>query len=195
MFTEYFSIIPLLSFHHQLHRLHDLLHVNLVPYIPPRSLYVKLLSMPVCKQPDVADVTGQDFLTNLRDTRLVGNSACYPGPRLTITFCFPTCIIPTEINLYVICENIDVVNKSLPYVIKNLAWVVTVLFFLCCCVVVAYIFNSFYLEPAPIFHTLCNVIIISSTHLSVAINFSTVSTPYTIPYNASIMENNFRKHL
>ena len=81
-----------------------------------------------------------------------------------------------------LCEKIYIVDKALQYVIKFVAWIVTALSFLYFCFI-----------PAPIFHTLYNVIIVISTHLSEAINFTTSYTLDTIPYNASIMENNFRK--
>ena len=177
MFTEYFSLTPLLSFHHKLHHLHDFLHLKVAPYIPPKRLHMKLVSMPVFKWPDTVDVTDQDCLTTLRDTRCVCNSACYPSPCPSITSCLPTYLIPTEIKFGVICQKIDVVNKESPYVIKFVALIVTILSFLCCCVVVADIFESFYLYPAPIVHTLCNVIVVFSTHMSAEINCTTGYTP------------------
>ena len=84
-------------------------------------------------------------------------------------------------------------NKASPYVIEFVAWVVTVLSFLYWCVVVAEFFYYLYSDPAPIVYTLCNVIILVSTHMPAAINCATGSTMDTIPYNASIMANNFRK--
>ena len=96
-------------------------------------------------RPDVMDVTDQDCLAILSDTRRVGNLAYYPIPRLTITFCRSTFFIPTEIKFSVICEKIDVVNKVLPYVIKFVACIAIVLSFLCCCVVVSYVFTLFIL--------------------------------------------------
>ena len=59
------------------------------------------------------------------------------------TFCFPTCVIPTYIKFGIICEKIDVLNKSLPYAIKFLARILTVLSFLFFCVVVADCFLLF----------------------------------------------------
>ena len=160
MFTEYFYLIPPLSFHHQRHHLHDLLHLNIAPCIPTRMLHMQLLSVTLCTRPDTVDVTDQDCLATLRDNRIVGNLECYTSPCLTINCCFPPCLIPIETKFGVIFEKIDVVNKASPYVIK--------------------------LETDPIVHPLCNVIIIVSTHLLAAKNCVTGSTPDTIPYNTSI---------
>ena len=98
---------------------------------------MKLVYVPICTGTDTVDVTAQDYLATLRETRLVGNSACYTSSCITITWCCPTCLIPTEIKFDVLYEKIDVVNKASPYVIKFVYWIVTVLYFLCFCVVVA----------------------------------------------------------
>ena len=52
-----------------------------------------------------------------------------------------------------------------------------------------------YLDPAPILHPLCNSIIIVRSHQKVEINCATGSTPDNIPHNATIMTNNFAKHI
>ena len=57
---------------------------------------------------------------------------------------------------------------------------------------VTYFIETFHLDPAPIFNNLCNVIIVVSTHMPVAINCAADSTLDTILYNASIMETNLR---
>ena len=98
---------------------------------------MQLVSVHACMWPDVVDVTDQDCLETLCDTMLVGNLACYPSPRLTITCCLPNCLISTEITFGVISEKIDVVNKASPYVINFVAMIVTVLSFPYCFVVVA----------------------------------------------------------
>ena len=90
-----------------------------------------------------------------------------------------------------ICDKIDVVNKASPYLIKFVARIVTVLSFICWCVIFAEFLNSFYLYPAQIVHPLCNAIIIFSTHIPKEIHFATGSALDTIPYNVSIMANNF----
>ena len=106
-------------------------------------IHMKLVSVPVCTKPDAVDVTDQDCLTTLHDTSLVENLACYPSPRLTITCCFPTCLIPTEINSGMLCDKLDVLNKAYLYVINVLVWIVTVLSFLCCYVFVTECFDYF----------------------------------------------------
>ena len=104
-------------------------------------VHIKLMSVSVCPRYAAVEVTKQDFLATLSDTRIVGNSACYPNYCLTTTICWPTCIIPTEINFFGLFEKIDIVNKALPYVINCVAWIVTVLNFICCCVIVAEFFT------------------------------------------------------
>ena len=137
---------------------------------------MKIVSVPIFIWPDVVDVTDQDCMDTLCDTSIVGDSACYTRHHLTTTFCCPTCLIPTEINFGMIGEKIDVVNKALPYVIIFVARIVTVLSFICCCVIVAEFFDSFYLEPAPISNPPCNVIIVFITHITSAIDCATGST-------------------
>ena len=190
---EYLSFFALLSFRHQLHHLHDFLHLNIVPYIPTRRLHKQLLSVPVCIHPDVVDAIDRDYLATLYDTRLVGNLVCYPSHRLTITFCCLTCLIPTYIKFGVHFDKMDVLNKTFPCVIKFVAQIVTSVSFLFWCVRVAEFFYHFYLGPLPIVYPLCNFIIILRTHLPTEINYATGYTPDTILYNASIMENNFRE--
>ena len=73
---EYFCLAPLISYHHQLQHLHYFLHLNISPYIPPRRLQMELVSVPLYARPDAVDISDQDCLVNLRDTRLVGNLAC-----------------------------------------------------------------------------------------------------------------------
>ena len=73
---EYFYLIPLLSLYYQIHNFHDLLHLNLAPYIPYRRLHVKLVSVTVCKRPDTVDVTEQDCIATLCGTRIIRNLAC-----------------------------------------------------------------------------------------------------------------------
>ena len=98
---------------------------------------MKLVSVTVCMRTYTVDMTEQDYMATICDTSLVGNSACEPSPCLART-CFPqTCLIPTDIKFSLICEKIDAVNKALTYVIKCLALIVTILSYLCCCVVVA----------------------------------------------------------
>ena len=86
---------------------------------------MKLVYVPVCMQPDALDFTYQDCMSTICDAMIYVNSACQPRPHLTITRCFPTCVIPKEIKFRVICENIDAVNKASPYVIKFVAQIVT----------------------------------------------------------------------
>ena len=93
------------------------------------------MSVTICKRNDAVYVTYQDYLDALCDTRRVVNLSCYPRPRLTITFCCPAYLIPTEIKFGMIFDKIDVVNKALPYVIISVARIVTILSFLCCCAV------------------------------------------------------------
>ena len=76
VFTEYFFLIYLLSFHHQLHHLHDFLHLNLTPYIPSRRIHMQLVSVSIYTHTDAVDASVQDCLDNIQDTRLVENSAC-----------------------------------------------------------------------------------------------------------------------
>ena len=71
-----FSLVPLLSFCHQFQNLNDLFLLNVAPYIPPRRIHMKFVSMPVCMWPDAVDTTDQYRLTTLYDTRLVGYSDC-----------------------------------------------------------------------------------------------------------------------
>ena len=104
LLKEYFSLTPLLYFHYQVCHLHYLLQINLYPYIPLRRLHTQLNSLPISKRPDSVDLTYQDCMATLLYTRLVGNPACYPSPRLTTTCFFPTCIIPTDIKLVMLCE-------------------------------------------------------------------------------------------
>ena len=40
-------LCPLISFHHQLHRLLDSLHLNIAPYIPPRRIHMQLMYVPI----------------------------------------------------------------------------------------------------------------------------------------------------
>ena len=70
-----FFITALLSFHHQLHQLDDLIHLNLVPYITPRRIHMQFFSVPVWTWPDTVDATDQDCVSTLCETRLVRNSA------------------------------------------------------------------------------------------------------------------------
>ena len=63
---------PPLSFRHQLKQPHDYLCLDLALYVPPRSLHVQLVYMPVCVRPAAADVADQDCQTTLRDIKLVG---------------------------------------------------------------------------------------------------------------------------
>ena len=70
---EIFSLVPLLSFHHQLRHLQYLLLLNAVPLIPPNMIHVQLVSLPVLTRPDAVEITDQDCLVTLCDTRLVGN--------------------------------------------------------------------------------------------------------------------------
>ena len=92
---------------------------------------MKIVSVHVYMRPNAVDFTDQEYLVTLRNTRLVVNLDFYPSPRLTITCCCPTCLIPTEIKFGVLCEKIDFVNLVLPYVFKCLDQIVTVLYFLC----------------------------------------------------------------
>ena len=151
------------------------------------------MSVPICTHTDAVDLPVQDCLPNIHATRLVGNLACSSISCLTITCCCPTCLIPTEIKFDALCEKIDVVNKAVTYVIKFVAWIVTVLSFICLCVVVADIFYSFYLEPVPIVHPMYKFIIVVITHLPATINCATGSTQDTAPYNSSIMANSSSK--
>ena len=118
---------------------------------------MQLLSMTLCLLTDLVGLTDQDCLETLCDTMLVGNLACYPSPRLTITCCLPTCIITTEIKFGVISEKIDVVNNASSYVINFVSQVLIVLSFPCCCVVVAdfllFLFGSITSSLCPVqFH-------------------------------------------
>ena len=104
---------------------------------------MQIVNVHVCTWPNVVDVTDQDCLNILRDTRLLGDFTCQPSPRPTIIFCFPTYIIPTQINFGVRCEKIDIVNKVFLYVIKLVSRIVTVISFLFCCVIVVEFFTLF----------------------------------------------------
>ena len=78
---------------------------------------MKLVSVSICTRPGMVDITDQDYLAaTVCDTRLVVNWECYPIPILTITRCYPTCIIPIDIKFGVLFEKIDVVNMAFPYV-------------------------------------------------------------------------------
>ena len=98
-------------------------------------------------RPDTVDVTDEDCMATLCDNRLVGNSAYYSIPRLTIAFFCPTFLILTEIKFGIICNKIGVVNKSLPYAMKIVARIVTILSFLYFFGIVAEFFTIFF-EPA-----------------------------------------------
>ena len=76
VFTAYFSLVPILSFNDQIHRLHASLHLNLSPYILPSRLHMQLVYVPVCTWTDAVDVTDQDCMYTLCYTILVGNTAC-----------------------------------------------------------------------------------------------------------------------
>ena len=92
---------------------------------------MKLVSVSICTRPGMVDITDQDYLAaTVCDTRLVVNWECYPIPILTITRCYPTCIIPIDIKFDARCDKIDFLNKAVPYVIKFVAWFVTVLSFI-----------------------------------------------------------------
>ena len=106
-------------------------------------IHIQLLSVPVCTIPYVVDATDQDCLTTLHGNSLVETISFYPIPRLTITFCFPTCIIPTDIKSGIFCDRFDVLNKASMYVINFVVWILTVLSFICCYVVVAEFFGYF----------------------------------------------------
>ena len=109
----------------------------------PSSPHIQLVSVPVFTRTDAVEVTDQDCLSTLFDTRIVVNFSCYPSPRITINFCWPTCIIPKEIKFVVICEKIDVVNQVSQYLIRLLSHIVTVLSFLCWCFIVAKVLKLF----------------------------------------------------
>ena len=91
---------------------------------------MKLVSLTVCTRPDEVDVTNRVFLATLSDTSIVRNFSCQSIPRLTITLCLPKFLIPTEIKFGMLCEKTDVVNKSFPYEIKYLVWILNVVSFL-----------------------------------------------------------------
>ena len=76
VFMEYFSLVPLLSFHHQLQNLHYFLCLNIAPYIPPMIIHVQLFSVSIYAQPDAVDITDQDCLITLFETIIVENLAC-----------------------------------------------------------------------------------------------------------------------
>ena len=143
---------------------------------------MQLVSVIICTCTNVSYVTYQDSISTLCDTGLVGNLTCQPSPCLIINFCFPTCLIPTEIKFVVLCEKIDFKNKALPYTIKVVSHIVTIMYFMCCCIDVADFLYS-YLEPAPIAHPLCNVIIVFSTPLTATIHCASGSNLETIPHN------------
>ena len=104
---------------------------------------MQIFSVPVFTQPDTVDITDQDCLVTLRETSLVQNSACYPSPHLTINSCCQTCFIPTDIKFGMIFDEVYVLNKASPYIIKFVDWIVTFLSFLCCCIIIAEFFYSF----------------------------------------------------
>ena len=84
---------------------------------------MQIFSVPVFTQPDTVDITDQDCLVTLRETSLVQNSACYPSPHLTINSCCQTCFIPTDIKFGMIFDEVYVLNKASPYIIKILDWI------------------------------------------------------------------------
>ena len=80
---------PLLSFQHQLHNLHYFLHLNTTPYIPPRRIQMKLVYLPVCMRTDVVDITDQDCMSTLLDTRPCWKFGLLAQPLSHHNFLFP----------------------------------------------------------------------------------------------------------
>ena len=137
VFMEYFSLVPLLSFHRQLQNLHYFLCLNIAPYIPPMIIHVQLFlclyTRSLMRWTSLIRTVWPPFLI----PELLKIWPGSPAPTSPKTLCYPTCLIPIDIKFGMLCDKIDVVNKAFPYVIKFLSRVVSVLSFFCCCVIVA----------------------------------------------------------